>query len=256
MKILIKKIFFIGLILSLALTFQPANGQSNFTIKIVRTALNSSSTTGELYINNEFVCHTLELPWKNNKSFISNIPNGNYGGILRYDKNGVRGIQHWRIELTGTEPRTFIQIHKGNSPNDIEGCVVVGNEVLNKQNKLKGGTSKLAFDNLKKLFYGTTSPNATPDKNIVVIIEYGKTYTTYEYREDREFYIKYHNDGIWKDESGQSLKEIKRDLNYIYFKDEGIFFRLPLKGGCMQVASSVNGNYKTDPEGGCLDRKN
>ena len=170
--------------------------ESDFQIKIIRTAINSGSITGELFINGKFICHTLELPWRDNKYFVSSIPDGTYGAILRYDKNNERGIEYWRIELTGTEPRTFIQIHKGNTPSDIQGCVIVGNEVLNKQNKLVD--SKTAFDKIKHLFYGTANPVATPSKSIKVSIDYNRSYTILRWKDDPAYYFRYAKDGTWK----------------------------------------------------------
>src|SRR4051794_965885 len=42
-------------------------------------------TTGELFVNGRFVAHTLELPWRNNASYVSSIPDGTYRAILRWE---------------------------------------------------------------------------------------------------------------------------------------------------------------------------
>jgi hypothetical protein len=135
-------------------------------IKIVRTSVNSNSITGELYVDDKYICQTLELPYKDNKSSISSIPLGNYGGILRYDHK-----DHWRIELTETEPRKYIQIHTGNSPKDIQGCILVGEKVDIEKNQITN--SILAYTRLKEAFYGTTEPNSTPNTEITIEIQEG-----------------------------------------------------------------------------------
>lgn len=134
-------------------------------ITIMRTSINSNSITGELYVDDKYICQTLELPYKNNKSSVSSIPEGNYGGILRYDHK-----DKWRIELTETNPRKHIQIHTGNSPGDIEGCILVGESVDLKNNKIMN--SLLAYTRLKQAFYGTATPNSTPNTSITVEVKY------------------------------------------------------------------------------------
>jgi len=135
-------------------------------IKIVRTSVNSNSITGELYVDDKYICQTLELPYKDNKSSVSSIPTGNYGGSLRYDHKDT-----WRIELTNTGDRKFIQIHTGNSPADIQGCILVGEKVDIKANKIMN--SAVAYARLKQAFYGTATPNSTPNKEITIEIQEG-----------------------------------------------------------------------------------
>ena len=38
---------------------------------LVRDAFTDKSIIGKLYLNGEFIAHTLELPWKNNQKGIS-----------------------------------------------------------------------------------------------------------------------------------------------------------------------------------------
>ncbi len=231
-------------------------GQTAFTIKIVRTTINSKSITGEMYINGIFIGHTLELPWRNNEYFISSIPDGTYGGTLRYDKNERTSLEFWRIELKGTEPRTYIQIHKGNVPEEIKGCIIVGTGVINKENKIEGGTSKSAFDKIKETFYGTKNPLLSPEKSIEVIIDYKKTYSQFKMIDD-PFYIQYQVDGKWRISDGGNITEIKRDLKHVYFFDveNEIFSRIPLFGGCIEESESENGSYSVDNEA-CFTRGN
>lgn len=93
-----------------------------FDIVIDRFLSCSRSIVGKLYANGEYICYTLELAWFWNASYVSCIPPGQYGGYVRHDK-----ADGWRIQLNGVPgPRTGVQIHIGNYPRDIEGCILVG----------------------------------------------------------------------------------------------------------------------------------
>jgi hypothetical protein len=104
----------------------------------------------------------LELPWKGNKAFISSIPVGKYPAIIRYDHP-----DKWRFEFE-VPGRPLVQIHTGNSPDDTEGCILVGMQLGGDLCSIQGGTSKKAYDALRTAFYGSPNPIATPNKNILL----------------------------------------------------------------------------------------
>src|SRR5262249_39364689 len=82
-----------------------APGQpSEFKLTIARKYKSAGCTSGYLAVNGNIVAYALELPWKGNAPLISSIPDGTYGGILRYDHG-----DKWRIELTGVPQRTNVQ---------------------------------------------------------------------------------------------------------------------------------------------------
>jgi hypothetical protein len=94
----------------------------HFDIVIDRFLPCSRSIVGRLYANGKYICYTLELAWLWNTNNISCVPRGQYRGFIRHDKR-----DGWRIQLSGIPgPRTGVQIHVGNYPRDIEGCVLVG----------------------------------------------------------------------------------------------------------------------------------
>ncbi|WP_411035324.1 DUF5675 family protein [Shinella sp. BYT-45] len=66
-------------------------------------------------------CDTLELPWRNNLDEISCCPPGEHKAFIRTD-----GTLGWRVELADVVARDNIQIHIGNSPRDIAGCILPG----------------------------------------------------------------------------------------------------------------------------------
>ncbi len=99
-------------------------------LKIDRLRHNIKSTTGTLGIFYPFkdgtnvprFCYTLELPWAGNMTNLSCIPPGRHTASVRTD-----GKKGWRLELQNTGRRKNIQIHVGNKPSDIDGCILLGN---------------------------------------------------------------------------------------------------------------------------------
>jgi len=138
---------------------------TDFKITIFRQYPSGQCTSGYLAVNDSIICHTLEKPWVDNQQNISSIPSGKYKGILRYDHS-----DHWRIELLNVPNRTYIQIHIGNTTDDISGCILVGDRLTSDLCSIVGGTSATAYQKLKNAFYGTSNPTSTPNKNISVEI--------------------------------------------------------------------------------------
>jgi len=106
-----------------------------------------NSTIGRLIIDGKDIGRSLELPWKNNQSNISRIPEGSYPGFIRSD--GKRG---WRIQLKGVPDREFVQIHVGNYQRQIEGCILVGTDVTNVGNECMVTNSKTTLNNIRAKF--------------------------------------------------------------------------------------------------------
>ncbi len=76
-------------------------------------------TIGTLFCSQSFLCHTIELPWKQNKRSISCIPEGVYEVVPRYSPNH----QH-HLLLKGVEKRNLILIHPANDAlAELEGCI-------------------------------------------------------------------------------------------------------------------------------------
>lgn len=111
-------------------------------LQIKRHTLKPTSTLGDLYIDGEFFCRTLERPdvAVEGASHPVCIPLGTYEGSITY-------FPHMKTDaplLSGTEPRTGIFIHVGNYPKDSEGCILVGLS----QSRDFVGNSRDAFERL------------------------------------------------------------------------------------------------------------
>jgi len=103
-------------------------------------------TNGTLFCSNTFLCHTIELPWKNNKRNISCIPEGQYQIEPRFSKR----FQHHLI-LKTVKGRSYILFHPANNAlKDLEGCIA---PVTYLSGIGKGTYSKDAMQKLLSLVY-------------------------------------------------------------------------------------------------------
>ena len=129
-------------------------------IVVDRKRSHPRSMGGDLSVDGKFVCHTLELPWRWNEKNVSCIPPGEYAAFLRYDKP-----DGWRIQLLAVPGgRTGVQIHVGNYPRQIRGCVLVGTSFASDA----VFHSEDAYQLLRQAFYGSAAPNASPSVSIRV----------------------------------------------------------------------------------------
>ena len=101
----------------------PSLIQAN--ILIIRKTFTDKSTIGELFLNGEKMCDTLELPYKDNQRRISCIPAGEYKARLRYPReSGSRDYLH--ILVKDVPNRDYILFHRGNNASHSRGCILVG----------------------------------------------------------------------------------------------------------------------------------
>ena len=92
---------------------------------IIRDTFTEESIIGKLFVNGEWMCDTLELPYKDNQRSISCIPEGYYKVRLRTAReSATRDYLHLLVE--DVKDRTFILFHRGNSAKDSRGCILVG----------------------------------------------------------------------------------------------------------------------------------
>lgn len=150
---------------------QQSNGSNIFMVTIERYESSTECTMGRLLINEKEICNTLELPWIDNKNGISSIPLGTYSGRIRTD-GGSSGKKSWRIELNNVPGRTYIQIHLGTRPSQIEGCILVGARAnFSECNLGDSESTRAAMEKIKIAFYSDEElliSNPDIDKPIVV----------------------------------------------------------------------------------------
>lgn len=78
-------------------------------------------TLGKMYFGDNFV-ETLELPWKNNTTQISCIPDGEYEVEKTYSPSFKK--QLWLIK--NVPNRSGIRIHSANFVSELLGCIAPG----------------------------------------------------------------------------------------------------------------------------------
>tara|TARA_R110002012_G_scaffold204423_2_gene374125 strand:+ start:1240 stop:1653 length:414 start_codon:yes stop_codon:yes gene_type:complete len=119
--------------------------ESQINLLIIRDTFTEEATLGELFLNGERMCDTLELPWRNNQRSISCIPDGEYKVRLRLAReSATRDYLHLLVQ--DVKDRSYILFHRGNSAKDTRGCILVG--LTSKHNFV--GNSTLAMDLLMK----------------------------------------------------------------------------------------------------------
>jgi len=98
---------------------------SNINLLILRDTFSDESTIGELFLNGERFCDTLELPYRDNQRSISCIPVGEYKVRLRYPReSATRNYLHLLVQ--DVKDRSYILFHRGNTAKDTRGCILVG----------------------------------------------------------------------------------------------------------------------------------
>lgn len=95
-------------------------------------------TMGELYIDGEFKCYTIEQPWRQNRPFISCVPPGEYNLVPFYSpKYGQT------LALENTELDVFVLkddrefdyqryvclFHAANWSHQLQGCIAPGVDI-------------------------------------------------------------------------------------------------------------------------------
>jgi len=112
---------------------------------IIRETYTNKSTIGKLFVNGEYFCYTLELPYRDNQRRISCIPSGEYKVRLRLAReSATRDYLHLLVQ--DVPDRTYILFHRGNRPSHTKGCILVGQTY--EQDFV--GNSTLAMDLLMK----------------------------------------------------------------------------------------------------------
>lgn len=118
-------------------------------LKLERKIFNEKNTIGELYWENELECSTLEdtdrfLEDSQNEKVDkqSAIPRGIYKVIIDKSTRFKRDMPH----LLDVPRFEGIRIHKGNTEEDTEGCILVGEYVADDMKSVVN--SKRAFDKL------------------------------------------------------------------------------------------------------------
>ncbi|MFA9189171.1 DUF5675 family protein [Flavobacterium sp. FBOR7N2.3] len=120
-------------------------------VSITRTYF-PDGTNGKLECEGKFICNSIELPWKNNETKVSCIPEGEYFIKKRYSKKF-----QWHLEIIDVENRSLILFHPANNAlRELKGCIA---PVTKLSGPGLGLMSRKAFTKLKELVYKALSNN-------------------------------------------------------------------------------------------------
>ena len=107
---------------------------------------NPLATNGTILLNGVKICAAIELPWKNNQSRISCIPEGKYTLTKRYSPR-----HGWHLLLMDVPGRQCILIHPANNAMlELKGCIA---PVTEHAGIGRGLQSRKALQKLKALAY-------------------------------------------------------------------------------------------------------
>ena len=111
--------------------------------QLVRTYF-PNGTNGSLWCGSQLICHTIELPWLNNRRRISCIPEGRYE-LSKYCSRKFGNV----FQLIDVFDRDYILIHPANNAlEELKGCIA---PVVCHTGQGKGLHSKVAFDQMSKI---------------------------------------------------------------------------------------------------------
>lgn len=93
-------------------------------IKVIRKEFTERSTIGEMFINGDFLCYTLEDMVRDGEKVPGKtaIPYGRYDVVINFSNR----FQKYMPLLMNVPNFSGIRIHPGNTDADTEGCLLLG----------------------------------------------------------------------------------------------------------------------------------
>lgn len=105
-------------------------------------------TYGMLIADDTVIAHTCEDAWEDNARMVSCIPAGTYKCVRR---ESPKYGHHWHV--LGVPKRDLILIHAGNTPEDTNGCILVGDSFMRQKDMTIIGVknSRLTMAKLREI---------------------------------------------------------------------------------------------------------
>lgn len=114
-----------------------------------RDGYTEMGTFGRLILPSGRELYTVERPWLSNRQSVSCIPEGVYTLGSRFSNvvkrtSGGKYSQGWEVQ--SVPGRSYIMLHPGNTMDDLEGCIAVGDSLGYVKGKWAVLNSRKAFD--------------------------------------------------------------------------------------------------------------
>ena len=118
-------------------------------LELIRTYY-QEGTNGKILSQGSLVTYTIELPWKDNLTQVSCIPEGRYELVKRWSPKFNRHLQ-----VMNVSQRENILIHPANdAKHELKGCIAPVSVITGVG---KGIRSRMALEVLASLVYGALS---------------------------------------------------------------------------------------------------
>ena len=115
-------------------------------LELIRTYY-TAATNGKIFYQDRLMMYSIELPWKDNHTRVSCIPEGKYELIKRWTSKFGRHLQV--VDVPGRE---YILIHPANEAlQELKGCIAPESVITGAG---KGIRSRMALETLTSLVYG------------------------------------------------------------------------------------------------------
>jgi hypothetical protein len=129
-------------------------------VLVLTRTYSPKGTNGKLVHKGTTICNTIELPWKDNLSQVSCIPEGEYFIEKRYSKRFG-----WHFEVLDVPNRSLILFHPANNAlAELRGCIAPVSQLVGSG---LGISSKKAFIKLKTMIY----PELDAKESILLIVQ-------------------------------------------------------------------------------------
>jgi hypothetical protein len=114
-------------------------------LELLRT-YNPEGTNGKILLKGSLILYSIELPWKNNQTRVSCIPEGKYELEKRWSPKFLRHLQVMHVK-----DREYILIHPANDAlHELKGCIAPVSFLTGPG---KGNGSRVALKKLTALVY-------------------------------------------------------------------------------------------------------
>lgn len=148
-----------------------AEERKKFTIVVERGQAQGDFLPNQIIVNGAAIGSGLE----NDRV---KVPAGTYTGKLRYySEKHVQGpfgtigqTGDFLLEVSGVPGRTDILFHGGTKPEHSKGCILLGG-IAKDGNGVRFVPDTTTLRKLRLAFYGTDTPNATPDVDIEIVVK-------------------------------------------------------------------------------------